>query len=141
MKSSSPRKAPSPSPVPSKPSAGAATPRSSPEWARRAASRLRALEHRLVQIDEAMGADEWSDALVQLDAVRSRMEETAEASAATAAPEADPAGIEDAVKRLTWAVQALEACREVDADFSARLDEVSARLDGVIRALAPGREG
>lgn len=99
----------------------------------RLAARLRDLGRRLALLDDSLGADATDAPLFELDGVRSGIEEAAVACGALREPGAS--ALEEAVKRLAWAVQSLEACRELDDTFSARLDEVRARLASVSMLL------
>ncbi len=110
-------------------------PEGAPPPQARLAARLRDLDRRLAQVDESLGADEGAPALFELDGVRARMAETAAACDGLAAPGEALPRLEEAVKRVAWAVQSLEACRGLDDAFSARLGEVRARLEDVSALL------
>lgn len=142
MKSASHRKVSSarPHPPANAPSDAAPTLETPPVQIRLAA-RLRDLGRRLAQLDDALGADATDAPLFELDGIRSGIEESAAACAALRSPVPECAAIEDAVKRLVWAVQSLEACRELDDAFMARIEDVRTRLDDVGRLVGvPGWE-
>src|SRR5262245_59778543 len=132
MKSASHRKITSARPHPPANTPNDAAPAlESPPIQIRLAARLRDLGRRLAQLDDALGADATDAPLFELDGIRSSMEECAAACAALRSPVPDGAAIEDAVKHLAWAVQSLEACRELDEAFMARIEDVRTRLDDV----------
>jgi hypothetical protein len=116
-----------------------APPDATPPPAVRLAARLRDLDRRLALLDNSLGEDALDAPLIELDSIRARIEEAAVACRSLGTSEADTSGIDDAVKRLAWAVQSLEACRQLDEAFSTRLHEVRERLAGVGQLLGlPG---
>ncbi len=106
----------------------------------RLAARLRALARRLAKLDEALASEEEAEPLGELDAVRLALDDVAAACEGLKSPTAELERGDESIRRLAWAVQALEACRRVDATFSARLADVRIRLDEVVRSVALERE-
>jgi hypothetical protein len=112
-------------------------------WCSRLAARLRDLERRLTRLDESLDSGAAEAPLLELDEMRAQLQEAAAACDALPTAGVAPAVLEEAVKRLAWAVQSLEACRQLDDTFVARLGEMGSRLAEVRAALdaLAGREG